>query len=60
MAQQNNSTLSMSLANPQPPHLDGIQKLATGLGSVGLLILLLAWGGLKSILSKPKQVGGWH
>ncbi len=36
---------SMSLANPSPPFLDLQQKLASALGAIGLLILLIAFGG---------------
>jgi len=36
---------SMSLASPAPPFLDGIQKVAVGIGSMGLLILFVAWFG---------------
>ncbi|MEM9822877.1 MAG: 4Fe-4S dicluster domain-containing protein [Bacteroidota bacterium] len=36
---------SMSLANPIPPFSDNIQKVAVGIGSIGLLILFVAWFG---------------
>ncbi len=38
---------SMSLANPAPPFLDMQQKLASALGAIGLLILLIALGGYR-------------
>jgi len=34
---------SMSIADPHPPFLDNIQKLAATAGLVGLLMLFLAW-----------------
>ena len=37
---------SMALANPMPPFTDGIQKLATAIAGVGLLILFLAFFGV--------------
>ncbi|MBK8502050.1 MAG: 4Fe-4S binding protein [Saprospiraceae bacterium] len=34
---------SMSIADPHPPFVDGMQKLSTALGLTGLLMLILAW-----------------
>ncbi|GAA5221432.1 4Fe-4S binding protein [Membranihabitans marinus] len=36
-------TTSLSLANPKPPFTSPGQKWATAIGSIGLLLLLLAW-----------------
>lgn len=36
---------SMSLSNPHPPFTDIQQKLATAIGAIGLIILLIAFGG---------------
>ncbi len=37
---------SMSLSNPMPPVLNGVQKIATAVGSIGLLFLMIAWAGV--------------
>ncbi|MBT6439291.1 MAG: 4Fe-4S binding protein, partial [Flavobacteriales bacterium] len=45
MEKQESQEPSMSIANPHPEGLDVIQKFGLGLVSIGLLILLVAWGG---------------
>jgi len=37
---------SMSISNPHPPFLDAQQKLASAIGAIGLLIMLVAWAGV--------------
>ncbi len=41
----NNYDKSMSLSNPHPPFVDSQQKLAATLGSIGLLMMVLAFAG---------------
>ena len=40
------SNISLSVANPNPPKTDGIQKLGLVLGLAGVLILFIAWAGV--------------
>lgn len=47
---------SLSLANPTPPFLDNIQKIAAAIGGIGLLILFIAWFGN---LSSPQPTLLW-
>ena len=39
----------MSFANPHPPFVDNIQKLAAAIGSVGLLLLILAFFNISQV-----------
>jgi len=36
---------SLSLANPNPPHLSLMQKIYAGIGGIGVLLLFVAWLG---------------
>ncbi len=38
---------SMSIANPNPPHIDTMQKVYSAIGGLGLLILFVAWSGVE-------------
>ena len=42
---------SMSFANPHPPFIDGIQKFASAIGGIGLLLLLLAFLNIERVQS---------
>ncbi len=43
----NQPVKSLSFANPHPPFLTGVQKIATGIGSIGLLILFVVTFGVQ-------------